>query len=111
MMNPSGYGGRRAFLVFDEEGELNGNFGYWAEDGAEEFLDAFKEDVKKKTRKGKGIGRKGKGRSGRRIFRPRNKGKGKGKRKGKNHTLQKMRAIGLMMNGKGTRQRTGMNEG
>ena len=31
MMNPSGYGGRRAFLVLDE-GEPEGNFGYWAED-------------------------------------------------------------------------------
>ena len=28
MMNPSGSGGRRAFLVLDE-GELEGNFGYW----------------------------------------------------------------------------------
>ena len=27
MMNPSGSGGRRAFLVLDE-GELEGNFGY-----------------------------------------------------------------------------------
>ena len=46
MMNPSGSGGRRAFLVLDE-GELEGNFGYWAEDeedGAEGFLDAL-EDV------------------------------------------------------------------
>jgi len=46
MMNPSGAGGRRAFLVF-EEGDLDGNFGSWAEDeedGAEGFLDAL-EDV------------------------------------------------------------------
>ena len=44
MMNPSGSGGRKAFLVLDE-GELEGNFGYWAEDeedGAEGFLDALK---------------------------------------------------------------------
>ena len=40
MMNPSGSGGRRAFLALDE-GELERNFGYWAEDeedGAEGFL-------------------------------------------------------------------------
>ena len=46
MMNPSGSGGRRAFLVLDEV-ELEGNFGYWAEDeedGAEGFLDAL-EDI------------------------------------------------------------------
>ena len=46
MMNPSGSGGRRAFLVI-EEGDLDGSFGYWAEDeedGAEGFLDAL-EDV------------------------------------------------------------------
>ena len=101
MMNPSGSGGRRTFLVFDE-GDLQGSFGYWAEDdedGAERFLDAL-EDVfwiwddtdyswfqrrfqGRRTRKGKG-----KGRSGRRFFRPRNKGKGKGKRKGKSHLAE-----------------------
>ena len=46
MMNLSGSGGRRAFLVL-EEGDLDGSFGYWAEDeedGAEGFLDAL-EDV------------------------------------------------------------------
>ena len=79
MMNPSGSGGRRAFLVI-EEGDLDGSFGYWAEDeedGAEGFLDAL-EDVfwiwddndyswfqrrfqGRRTRKGKG---KGKGRKG-----------------------------------------------
>ena len=108
MMNPSGSGGRRAFLVI-EEGDLDGSFGYWAEDeedGAEGFLDAL-EDVfwiwddndyswfqrrfqGRRTRKGKGKGkgRKGKGKGGRRFFRPRNKGKGKGKRKGKSHLVE-----------------------
>ena len=108
MMNPSGSGGRRAFLVL-EEGDLDGSFGYWAEDeedGAEGFLDAL-EDVfwfwddndyswfqrrfqARRTRKGKGKGkgRKGKGKGGRRFFRPRNKGKGKGKRKGKSHLVE-----------------------
>ena len=108
MMNPSGSGGRRAFLVL-EEGDLDGSFGYWVEDeedGAEGFLDAF-EDVfwiwddndyswfqrrfqGRRTRKGKGQGkgRKGKGKGGRRFFRPRNKGKGKGKRKGKSHLVE-----------------------
>ena len=101
MMNPSGSGGRRAFLVL-EEGDLDGSFGYWAEDeedGAEGFLDAL-EDVfwiwddndyswfqrrfqGRRTRKGKG-----KGKGGRRFFRPRNKGKGKGKRKGKSHLVE-----------------------
>ena len=86
MMNPSGSGGRRAFLVL-EEGDLDGSFGYWAEDeedGAEGFLDAL-EDVfwiwddndyswfqrrfqGRRTRKGKG--------------------KGKGKRKGKSHLVE-----------------------
>ena len=110
MMNPSGSGGRRAFLVI-EEGDLDGSFGYWAEDeadGAEGFLDAL-EDVfwiwddndyswfqrrfqGRRTRKGKGKGKgrkgKGKGKGGRRFFRPRNKGKGKGKRKGKSHLVE-----------------------
>ena len=108
MMNPSGSGGRRAFLVL-EEGDLDGSFGYWAEDeedGAEGFLDAL-EDVfwiwddndyswyqrrfqGRRTRKGKGKGRKGKakGKGGRRFFRPRNKAKGKGKRKGKSHLVE-----------------------
>ena len=39
VMNPSGSHGTRALLVFDE-GELDGNFGYWTEDeedGAEGF--------------------------------------------------------------------------
>ena len=110
MMNPSGSGGRRAFLVL-EEGDLDGSFGYWAEDeedGAEGFLDAL-EDVfwiwddndyswfqrrcqGRRTRKGKGKGKgrkgKGKGKGGRRFFRPRNKGKGKGKKKGKSHLVE-----------------------
>ena len=127
MMNPSGSGGRRAFFLLDE-GELEGNLGYWAEDeedGAEGFLDAS-EDVfwiwddndyswyqrrfqGRRTRKGKGKGRKGKGkgRQGRRFFRSRNKGKGKGKRK-ERVTLQVMRVIGLKMNGKEMRQTIGM---
>ena len=86
MMIPSGSGGRRVFLVLDEE--LEGNFGYWAEDedGAEGFLDAlddvfwiwddndyswFQRRFQGRTRKGKGKGRKGKrkgkGRQGRRF--------------------------------------------
>ena len=46
MMQPTGTGQRRSFLVLDE-GELEGTDGYWAEDdedGAEGFLDAL-EDV------------------------------------------------------------------
>ena len=106
MMNPSGSGGRRAFLVL-EEGDLDGSFGYWAEDeedGAEGFLDSL-EDVfwiwddndyswfqrrfqGRRTRKGKGKGKGRKGKGGRRFFRPRNKGKGKGKRKGKSHLVE-----------------------
>ena len=103
MVNPSGSGGRRIFLVLDE-GELEGNFGYWAEDeedGAEGFLDAL-EDVlwiwddndyswvsekipRKKNQKRNKRKRKRKGRQGRRFFKSRNKGKGKGKRSGKSH--------------------------
>ena len=108
MMQPSGIGQRRSFLVL-EEGELEGTDGYWAEDdedGPERFLDAF-EDVfwvyddadytwyqrrfqGRQTRRGKGKGkRKGKGkcRGGRRFFRSR-KGKGRGKRrKGRSHMV------------------------
>ena len=43
LMQPTGAGGRRSFLVLDE-GELDGTFGYWAEDeedGTEGFLDAL----------------------------------------------------------------------
>ena len=46
MMQPSGIGQRRSFLVL-EEGEAEGTDGYWAEDdeeGAEGFLDGSKED-------------------------------------------------------------------
>ena len=104
LMQPTGAGGRRLFLVLDE-GELDGTFGYWAEDeedGREGFLDAL-DDVfwvydeqnffwfqrkfqGRRARKGKGKGRrkgKGKRKLGRRFFRPR--GKGKGKRRGKGH--------------------------
>ena len=108
MMQPSGIGQRRSFLVL-EEGELEGTDGYWAEDdedGPERFLDAF-EDVfwvyddadyawyqrrfhGRQTRRGKGKGKrkgKGKGRGGRRFFRSR-KGKGRGKRrKGRSHMV------------------------
>ena len=120
MMNPSGSGGRRAFFLLDE-GELEGNLGYWAEDeedGAEGFLDAS-EDVfwiwddndyawfqrrfqGRRTRKGKG-----KGRQGRRFFRSRTKGKEKEREK-ERVTLQVMRVIGLKMSGEEMRQKTGM---
>ena len=43
IMQPSGIGQRRSFLVL-AEGELEGTDGYWAEDdedGAEGFLDAL----------------------------------------------------------------------
>ena len=46
LLNNAGHGGRRSFIVVDE-GELDGSFGFWAEDeddGAEGFLDAH-EDV------------------------------------------------------------------
>ena len=127
MMQPSGIGQRRSFLV-PEEGELEETDGYWAEDdedGAEGFLDAL-EDVfytwyqrrfqGRQTRRGKGKGRrkgKGKGRGGRRFFRSRKgKGRGKGRRKGRSHMVSKegmkemsgmnlMKAIGPMI-------RTGM---
>ena len=107
MMQPSGIGQRRSFLVLDE-GECEGTDGYWAEDdedGAEGFLDAL-EDVLwvyddadytwyqrrfqgRQTRRGKGKGtRKGKGRGGRRFFRSRKgKGRGKGRRKGRSHMV------------------------
>ena len=46
LLNNTGHGGRRSFIVIDE-GELDGSFGFWTEDeddGAEGFLDAH-EDV------------------------------------------------------------------
>ena len=120
MMNPSGSGGRRAFLAL-EEGDLDGSFGYWAEDeedGAEGFLDAL-EDVfwiwdgndyswfqrrfqGRRTRKGKGKGRKGKGKGGRRFSDQETKEKEKEREKEK-VILLKMKAIGQMMNGKDMR--------
>ena len=96
MMNPSGSGGGRAFLVF-EEGGLDGSFGYWAEDeedGAEgywtqdewqgnenencyEGWDEWQGDYydeygyfQGKGNKGKGKGKKGHG--------PQDQGKGQG---------------------------------
>ena len=126
MMNPSGSGGRRAFLVLDE-GELEGKFGYWAED--EEALETVfwiwddndyywyqRRFQGRRTRKGKGKRRKGKGRKGkrkgrqgRRFFRARTKGKGKGKKEKEKErvTLQEMRATGLRVNGKEMSQRIG----
>jgi len=71
MMNPSGSGGRRAFLVL-EEGDLDGSF----------EISRKKNEKRKRKRKK----RKRKRRS--KIFRPRNKGKGKGKRKGKSHLVE-----------------------
>ena len=82
-----------------DEGELDGSFGFWAEDeddGAEGFLDAH-EDISyiydeqndswfqrrfqgRRSRKGKGKGRggksRGRGRGGRRFFKSRRKKKG-----------------------------------
>ena len=77
LLNNTGHGGRRSFIVMDE-GELDGSFGFWAEDennGAEGFLDAH-EDIYdeqndswfqsrfqgQRSRKGKGKGRGGKSR-------------------------------------------------
>ena len=79
MMQPSGIGQRRSFLVL-EEGELEGNDGYWAEDDEDGAKDVL-EDVfwvyddadytwylrrfqGRQTRQGKGKGRrKGKGKA------------------------------------------------
>ena len=98
LLNNTGHGGRRSFIVMDE-GELDGSFGCWAEDdddGAEGFLDAH-EDIfyiydeqndswfqrrfqGRRSRKGKGKGRggksRGRGRGGRRFFTSRRKKKG-----------------------------------
>ena len=125
MMNPSGSGGRRAFLVLDE-GELEGNFGYWSEDeedGAEGFLDAL-EDVfwvwddndyswfqrrfqGRRTRKGKGKEEKEKGKDDKVEDFSDLETKEK-EREQEKVTLQKMRAMGLQMTGKEMRQRIGM---
>ncbi|CAE7453065.1 unnamed protein product, partial [Symbiodinium pilosum] len=45
LLNNTGHGGARSFIVIDE-GELDGSFGFWAEDeddGAEGFLDAHED--------------------------------------------------------------------
>ena len=96
LLNDTGHGGRRSFIVIDE-GELDGSFGFWAEDeddGAEGFLDAHEDKFYiydeqnelwfqrrfqgRRSRKGKGKGRggkvRGRGRGGRRFFKPRRKG-------------------------------------
>ena len=116
MMNPSGSGGRRAFLVLDE-GELEGNFGYWSEDeedGAGGFLDAL-EDVfwiwddndyswfqrrfqGRRTRKGKGKEEKEKGKDDKVEDFSDLETKEK-EREQEKVTLQKMRAMGLQMTG------------
>ena len=99
MMQPSGIGQRRSFLVL-EEGELEGTDGYWAEDDedhAEGFLDAL-EDVfwvcddaeftwyqrrfqGRHTRRGKGKGRR----------------KGEGKRKKRKKILSRERNLSKMI--------------
>ena len=91
MMNPSGSGGRRAFLVLDE-GELEGNFGYWAEDeedGAEGF--GFREDSKEEEPE-----------------KEQEKEEKEKEREMEKVTLQEMRVTGLRMNCKEMRQRIGM---
>ena len=91
--------GFRSFIILEDYGECDGNYGYWAqdeEDGAEGFLDGtadvfsiWDEDryawairrfrgrrMRKGRRKGKG---KGRGFSGRSRFRPMRRSKGSGK--------------------------------
>ena len=107
MMNPSGSGGRRACLVFDE-GDLDGSFGYWdedEEDGAEGFLDALslgsKEDFKEEERE--------KEKEDQDEYFSDRETKEKEKEKGREKekvVFLKMRAIGLMMNGKDMKQRS-----
>ena len=104
MMHPSGSSGRRAFLVLDE-GELEGNFGYyWAEDeedGAEGFLDALVEDVfwiwkkRKRTTRSK-------------VFQISKQRKRTRKEKREKVILQEMRAFRLKTNGKEMRRRIGV---
>ena len=90
LLNNTGHCGRRSFIVIDE-GELDGSFGFWAEDeddGAEGFLDGhedifyiydeqndswFQRRFKGKGRDGKSRGR---GRGGRRFLKSRRKEKG-----------------------------------
>ena len=125
MMNPSGSGGRRAFLVL-EEGDLDGSFGYWAEDeedGAEGFLDAL-EDVfwvwdendyswfqrrfqSRRTSLGKGKEEKEKEKADEDFSDLETKEKEKEREKEK-VILLKMKAIGQMMNGKDMKMRIGM---
>ena len=114
MMNPSGSGGRRTFLIFDE-GDLEGSFGYWAEDdedGAERFLDALEDvfwiwddtDYSWFQRRFQGRRtRKGKGKDQVEDFSdPEIKEKEKEREKEK-VILLKMKVIGLRMNGKDMR--------
>ena len=126
MMNPSGSGGRKGFLVLDE-GELEGSLGYWAEDeedGAEGFLDALedvfwiwddnhyswysiREDSKgEEPEKEKEKEEKEKDDKVEDFSDLETKAKEKEREKEK-VTLQEMRVIGLKMNGKEMRQRIG----
>ena len=126
MMNPSGSGGRRAFFLLDE-GELEGNLGYWAEDeedGAEGFLDAS-EDVfwiwddndyswyqrfqskEEEQEKEKEKEEKEKDDKDEDCSDLETKEKEKEREK-ERVTLQVMRVIGLKMNGKEMRQTIGM---
>ena len=128
MMDPSGSGGRRAFLVL-EEGDLDGSFGYCAEDeedGAEGFLDAL-EDVfwiwddndyswyqrrfqGRRTRKGKGKGKKRKRKKEKAVedFSNQETKEKEQEREKEKVILLKMKAIGRMMNGKDLKMKIGM---
>ena len=125
MMNPSRSARRRTILLLSE-GELEGNFGYWAEDeinGAEGFLDTI-EDVF-------GSGTTMPTHGSREDFKEEEPGKEKEKeeeekdkddnvedsldqgpkeKEGEKEraTLQEMRVIGLEMTGTAQRQKVGM---
>ena len=110
MMNPSRSGRRRTVLVL-YEGELEGNFGYWAEDeinGAEGFLDTIIRCF--------WIWHDHDNSWDQRTFQGRRTRKGKGKEKKEKDdkvedsldTLQEMRVIGPEMTGKAQRQKGGM---
>ena len=131
MMNPSGSGGRRAFFLLDE-GELEGNLGYWAEDeedGAEGFyswmpqktyfgsgmtmtIHGFREDSKEEEQekeKEKEEKEKVKEKDDKDEDFSDHETKEKEKEREKARViLQVMRVIGLKMNGKEMKQTIGM---
>ena len=106
LLNNTGHSGRRSFIVMDE-GELDGSFGFWAEDeddGAEGFLDAHEDIFYIYDEQNDSWFQ--------RRFQGRRSGKGKGKGRGSLNLAAKRKAITRrttvsLMTGRGILKRPG----